>query len=153
MAIFSSKPEDTRPIMRTNAEPSPNDSVLSMIAAGMRVTGDIETSGIVKIEGRIDGTIKGARQLLLGKMGEIHGDIHAREVVIAGTVAGTITASERTEIQGTSRIDGDIQTKSIVVLEGAILNGNVRMGEIPAASMASHDEPGADSGQGMIRAI
>jgi cytoskeletal protein CcmA (bactofilin family) len=159
MAIFSSRPENERLIptpMRTPEPQSQNDaSALSMIAPGMRVVGDIETNGILKIEGRIEGTIRGARQLLLGKMGEIQGDVHAREVVVAGVVVGTIVADERTEIQGTSRIDGDIQTKTIVVHEGAVLNGTVRMGDQVAAPLAgaSHDAGDDSSGQGMIRAI
>ena len=159
MAIFSSRPETERPIptpMRTPEQQTPNDSALSMIAPGMRVVGDIETSGILKIEGRIEGTIRGARQLLLGKMGEIQGDVHAREVVVAGSVVGTIVADERTEIQGTSRIDGDIQTKTIVVHEGAVLNGTVRMGDQAAGTGAAPGTVMGDesAGQpGMIRAI
>jgi cytoskeletal protein CcmA (bactofilin family) len=59
----------------------------------------------------------------------VHGDIRAHEVVIGGTVVGTIVAEERVEIQGTSTVKGDIHTKSIVVLEGGVINGTVRMGE------------------------
>jgi len=100
-----------------------------VIAAGMKIIGDIESTGVVKIEGIVEGAIRGARQLLLGRQGTVHGDIRAHEVVIGGTVVGTIIADERVEIQGTSSVQGDIHTKSIVVLEGGVINGNVRMGE------------------------
>jgi cytoskeletal protein CcmA (bactofilin family) len=39
---------------------------------------------------------------------------------------------KRVEIQGTSKVEGDIHTKSIVVLEGGVINGTVRMGETAA---------------------
>ena len=126
MSIFTKPPTEKVP-MRNDA-PLP-EAGLSVIASGMKIVGDIESTGVVKIEGIVEGAVRGARQLLLGRQGTVHGDIKAHEVVIGGTVIGTIVAEERVEIQGTSRVEGDIHTKSIVVLEGGVINGNVRMGE------------------------
>lgn len=126
MAIFN-KPAGDRPATRLDsgsAEPS-----MSVIASGMRIIGDIESSGVIKVEGVVEGSVRGARQLLLGKGGTIHGDIHAIDAVLGGTVVGNVTASERVEIQGTSSVEGDILTKSMVVYEGGTINGSVRMGE------------------------
>jgi len=117
---------------------TPPEAGLSVIASGMKIVGDIESTGVVKIEGVVEGAVRGARQLLLGRQGTVHGDIRAHEVVIGGTVIGTIVADERVEIQGTSSVQGDIHTKSIVVLEGGVINGTVRMGE-QAAQDASRD--------------
>src|SRR5690606_23702618 len=103
----------------------------SVIGNGMRIVGDIESTGVIKVEGIVEGSIRGARQLLLGKSGAIHGDVYAVDAVLGGTVVGTVVASERVEIQGTSAIEGDIHTKSIVVFEGGTINGTVRMGEQP----------------------
>src|SRR6187431_1045816 len=129
MSIFT-KPTTEKVPMR-NDSPSP-EAGLSVIASGMKIIGDIESTGVVKIEGIVEGAIRGARQLLLGRQGTVHGDIHAHEVVIGGSVIGTIIAEERVEIQGTSKVQGDIHTKSIVVLEGGVINGTVRMGETAA---------------------
>jgi len=126
MSIFT-KPSTEKVPMR-NDSPIP-EAGLSVIAAGMKIVGDIESTGVVKIEGIVEGAVRGARQLLLGRQGTVHGDIRAHEVVIGGTVVGTIMAEERVEIQGTSSVQGDIYTKSIVVLEGGVINGTVRMGE------------------------
>jgi cytoskeletal protein CcmA (bactofilin family) len=124
MAMFSKDAKDgsERPESKGGAE-----AALSIIAFGMKVHGDIETSGVLKIEGTIEGTIRGARQVLIGRQGEVKGDVHAREVVVGGKIDGTVTAAERVEVQGTSAINGDIYTKSIVVLEGGRINGTVRM--------------------------
>src|SRR5687768_7679864 len=126
MSIFT-KPTTEKVLMRNDSPPP--ETGLSVIASGMKIIGDIESTGVVKIEGIVEGAIRGARQLLLGRQGTVHGDIRAREVVIGGTVVGTIVADERVEIQGTSSVQGDIHTKSIVVLEGGVINGTVRMGE------------------------
>jgi cytoskeletal protein CcmA (bactofilin family) len=129
MSIFT-KPTTEKVPMRNDAPPP--EAGLSVIASGMKIVGDIESTGVVKIEGIVEGAIRGARQLLLGRQGTVHGDIRAHEVVIGGTVVGTIVADERVEIQGTSSVQGDIHTKSIVVLEGGVINGTVRMGESAA---------------------
>jgi cytoskeletal protein CcmA (bactofilin family) len=52
------------------------------------------------------------------------------EVVVGGLVDGAIVADERLELQSSAVVNGDIDTKSIVVLEGARINGSVRMQEI-----------------------
>jgi cytoskeletal protein CcmA (bactofilin family) len=125
MAMFN-KDSPEKPEAKGGA---PAEAALSIVAFGMKVLGDIETSGVIKIEGMIEGTIRGARQVLVGRQGEIKGDVHAREVVVGGKVDGTITAAERVEIQGTSSVNGDIYTKTIIVLEGGRINGSVRMDE------------------------
>lgn len=101
---------------------------LSIIAAGMRVTGDIDSDGILKIEGRVQGTVRVARQVLVAKGGLVEGDLHAREAIIGGEVRGNVTATERVEIQPQSTIHGDLTTKVLLVQEGGEVNGVVRMG-------------------------
>lgn len=106
-----------------------SEAALSILAAGMRIIGDVESTGTIKIDGRIDGSVVGARQLMLGRNGAIHGNVHAGEVVVGGLVDGAIIADERLELQSSAVVNGDIDTKSIVVLEGARINGTVRMQE------------------------
>ena len=136
MAIFNKDVTERGP----NGSAQQGEGVLSLIGAGMKVIGDIETSGVVKVEGTVEGNIRNARQVLLGRQGEITGDIHARDVVLGGRVAGTIYATERVEVQGTASVNGDIQTKSIVVLEGARVNGAVKMDVGAVATHAAEDE-------------
>jgi cytoskeletal protein CcmA (bactofilin family) len=106
------------------------EAALSIIAAGMRIIGDVETNGTLKVDGRIEGSVLGARQLMLGRNGAIQGNVHSGEVVVGGLVDGAIVADERLELQSSAVVNGDIDTKSIVVLEGARINGTVRMQEI-----------------------
>lgn len=137
MSIFkqpTNAPEQRpeRPPVRLDAPPSAGTATegaggTSVIAAGLKIVGDVETAGTLKIEGTVQGSIRGARQVIVGRSGVIQGDIQAEEIVIGGRVVGTVTASERVEIQANSVIEGDVHTRSIVVFEGGLLNGNVRM--------------------------
>jgi cytoskeletal protein CcmA (bactofilin family) len=106
------------------------ENTLSIISAGTTVSGDIETAGVLKVEGRIDGSVRRARQVMLAKEGAIHGDVTANEVVVGGVIDGAVIANERLELQTTAVVNGDISTRSIVVMEGARINGAVRMTDL-----------------------
>ena len=134
-AAAAAAPAPAKPA-KADAKNPGAETAMSVIAQGMRVVGDIECGGVLKIEGVVEGTIRGPRQLLLGRQGEVKGDIHAREIVLGGKVQGTVIADERIEIQGTAFVTGDVHTKSIVVLEGGRINGAVRMDDGISAAAA-----------------
>ena len=129
---------------------SPVEVPLSIIAKGMRIVGDVETAGVVKVDGRIDGSVNGARQVLLGRGASIHGAVVADEVVIGGVVDGGILATERLELQSTAVVNGDINTRSIVVLEGARINGTVRMSD---SNVVAPDEQRAKGAAEPLRIV
>src|SRR6266498_1725449 len=102
---------------------------LSIIGGGMRVVGDIEADGVVKIEGTVVGTVRAAKQVMVAKGGEVEGDVVSREAIIGGEVRGGIYAEERVELQATSVVHGDVSTRKLFVQEGGEINGVLRMGE------------------------
>jgi cytoskeletal protein CcmA (bactofilin family) len=106
------------------------ETTLSIISAGTTITGDIECGGVLKIEGRVDGNVRRARQVMLARDGAISGDVTAQEVVLGGVIDGNVTATDRLELQTSAVVNGDIATKSIVVMEGARINGGVKMTEL-----------------------
>jgi cytoskeletal protein CcmA (bactofilin family) len=120
----------TRPSSR--GEPS-----LSVIAAGTTITGELNSDGIVKVEGSVVGSVRAERQVLVAKGGVIQGDIYTREAVVGGEVRGAILADDRVEVQATSVIHGDITTQRIVVQEGGEVNGHVRMSDPQALDQVS----------------
>ena len=144
MAIFSGK-DLNEPGDPKGGSPA-NGNALSIIASGTKIEGDLETDGVIRIEGRVEGSIRAARQVLVGRQGSVLGDIFTREAVIGGKVEGTITASERLEVQSTSLIIGDINTRAIAVIEGGKINGSVRISDakdLPHAEPAP--QPAADA--------
>jgi cytoskeletal protein CcmA (bactofilin family) len=132
MAIFN-KPPGERAATRMDAPPGAESST-SVVADGMIVHGDVETAGVLKIDGVIEGAVRQARQVLLGKTGVLRGDVHTVDAVIGGTIVGNVIASDRVELQSTASVEGDIHTKSIVVFEGGSINGAVRMGDAKGQS-------------------
>lgn len=132
MSIFSSPARDEQgnELRRRRTDQIP----FSIIASDMTIVGDLETEGMVRIEGRVRGTVRVGAQVLVAQGAVIEGDLHTKEAVIAGQVAGAIQASERVELQATAQVEGDIQTPRIAIVEGARVSGEVKMD--PAVSVA-----------------
>jgi cytoskeletal protein CcmA (bactofilin family) len=125
MGIFSNAARDEQgnELKRRRTDQIP----FSIIACDMTVIGDLETEGVVRIEGRVKGTVKVGSQILVTQGATIEGDLHTQEAVIAGTVTGAIHASDRVELQATAVVAGDIHTGRIAIVEGAKVAGEVKM--------------------------
>lgn len=114
--------------MATSPDRTPRaDATLTIIAPGTRFEGELASSGVVKVEGTVAGTIRAERQVLVARGGVVEGNIHTVEAVIGGRVQGGVTASERIEVQGGAAVHGDVNTKSLIVQEGGEINGLVKM--------------------------
>jgi cytoskeletal protein CcmA (bactofilin family) len=139
MAIFGradKKPASAaHPSVRGN---SPAATGLSIIGLGMTVHGDVETAGVVKIEGAVFGHVTAGQQVLVAKGGQIDGGVDTGEAVLGGIVHGPVSASLRVEIQSGAVVHGDVTTKRISVADGAVLDGSIRMsdtGELGKAAL------------------
>ena len=125
MGIFSNpaKDEQGNELRRRKTDQIP----FSIIASDMTVIGDLETEGVVRIEGRVKGTVRVGSQVLVASGAVIEGDLHTQEAVIAGQVSGGIRATDRVELQGSAVVTGDIHTPRIAIVEGAKVTGEVKM--------------------------
>src|SRR5690606_14804353 len=105
-------------------------AAISIVGPGMRVMGDLVTDGTVRIEGQVTGSVWAGKAVVVGKAGVVHGELRTQDAVIAGEVIGSVVAASRLEVHGHARIEGEVQARRVQLEEGAVLNGDVRMGEI-----------------------
>ena len=123
------------------------DSVISIIGPGMKVVGDCETDGTIRIEGLVEGSVRAGKAVVVGKDGRVKGDVTTQDAVISGSVVGTVSAESRLELQATARIDGEVRARRMQLEEGALLNGTVQMGaegkKSAPAPTAVGEHPGA----------
>ena len=153
MAIFSGGKKNEQQRGGSVAQKSGNGSrnvldSMSIIGPGMHIVGDIVTDGTVRVEGRIEGTIRAGKAVVVGKEGEVQGEIFTQDAVIGGTVRGSVTAESRLELQATCNIQGQIQARAqhLQLEEGARFNGQIQMldgGEAPRALPAAVPTPSA----------
>jgi cytoskeletal protein CcmA (bactofilin family) len=101
----------------------------AFIDQGSSFEGKLSFKDTVRIDGHFSGQITSENTLVVGETGIIEANVRSQIVIISGTVAGDIVAGRKVMMHKTGRVDGNIQTPSLVMEEGAILNGQLKMSE------------------------
>jgi cytoskeletal protein CcmA (bactofilin family) len=109
-------------------------NLTAFIDQGSEFEGKLSFKDTVRIDGNFSGEISSDDTLIVGEAGQIHAKIRSVRIVISGYVEGDIVATERVVLHKTAVVKGDIQTPSLVMEEGAQLDGAVRMGSSSASS-------------------
>ena len=117
--------------------------VVSVVAPGMTILGDVMCDGTVRVEGKIEGSVKATKSVVVGKGGHITGDIETQDVIVAGTVVGAVAGSSRVELQETCNIEGDIRSRRIKLDEGGQIEGRLHMAAKPSGETADPPRKGA----------
>lgn len=111
------------------------------IGKGTVLEGNIETSGNIRIDGRIMGNIKSKAKIVLGGSSLVDGNVTAQNADIEGTVKGKVEIADLLVLKATATVHGDISTGKLVVEPGAVFNGTCKMGaavkDIKSAEHAS----------------
>lgn len=115
--------------------------VVSVIGPGMEIIGDIKSDGTVRVEGRVEGSVKAAKSVVVGRDGAVDGDIETQDVVVSGKVVGTITGESRVELQESCRVEGDIRSRRIKLDEGGRVEGRLHMGSEAFARGTEREAP------------
>jgi len=97
--------------------------VLSIIAAGVSVKGDIATDGDLHIDGNVEGDIA-CGSIVQGADSRIAGTVKAKTARLAGTIEGTVDAPKLT-IDRTARISGDVAYTELSIEAGAKVDGRM----------------------------
>ena len=104
---------------------------VGLIGQGVEVSGNITFTDRLEIEGKVTGKISSeGGALIIGEFGAVKAEIDVGICVIHGNLEGDLTARARVEIHRTGRVTGDLLTPVLVVEEGAIFNGAVRMSQV-----------------------
>jgi len=113
---------------RTDGVPRDVGDVVSIVGPGMKVVGDCSSDGTIRIEGQVEGSVKAAKSVVIGKDGVVIGDVVTQDAIVAGRVNGSVNAESRVELQTTCRVEGDIRSRRIKLDEGGQVDGQLHMG-------------------------
>ena len=110
--------------MSNNESPARN-----IIGNGTIIKGEVESNGDIRIDGRVEGTLKSNGKIVLGQNGSIEGDIFCKQADLSGKVHGKLFVEELTSMKSTSRVEGELNTKQLYIEIGAIFTGKCEMGK------------------------
>lgn len=101
-----------------------NKKIDTLIGKESSLTGNIESTGTIRIDGKFEGEIITKGDLVIGETGQVHGKIKAENITIAGTVQGEVEAAGKLELVPTGTLQGEAKMTLLVVEEGAVFQGN-----------------------------
>jgi cytoskeletal protein CcmA (bactofilin family) len=114
----------TGPIVSPAPEPG---GLTAFIDQGSSFEGKLSFKDTVRIDGHFSGEITSENTLVVGESGVIEADIRSQVVIVSGTIHGNVMANKRIVLHKSARVDGDVETPSLVMEEGAVLNGKLNM--------------------------
>ena len=101
----------------------------TIVASGMRIEGELKSSGNIRIEGVVSGKIQTGQDLMIGPEAQVDADISANNAIIAGTVKGNATIKKSLLLTETGKLIGNATCINLGVQEGAFFSGQCRMQE------------------------
>lgn len=107
---------------------------MSIIGATLSMHGDVESSGDLRIQGQVIGSVwSDGHEVVIEKGAVVNGDILAHDIVVLGSVTGTLLASGLVEIHATAHVSGRIVSKGLFMEAGAWFTGSVAPQQLVAA--------------------
>lgn len=119
---------DNKPTASSSASASQDYRNHTLIAPSAKVSGDIEFSGGLHVQGTVEGNItagKDGGQLIIGESGRVRGEIKVPKVVINGRVEGDVHAFENLELAEKASVEGNVYYTMIEMVMGARVNGKL----------------------------
>ena len=116
--VFKAGPAGPRAKDRNSLEP-----ITSHLGPGVTVTGRLDTTGVIHIDGRLIGHLT-ADRLAVGREGYVEGDIVANDARLGGRVKGNVYARNVT-VGHTAKITGRIFHNAATVAKGAHIDGRM----------------------------
>ena len=105
-----------------------NGTGATLLAAGTTLTGDLKSSGDLRIDGTVIGNVYSAAKIIIGTSGLVEGDLVCNQADITGKITGNIRAKELLQLRGDSLVKGNVYTGKLQVEPTATFNGQCHMG-------------------------
>ncbi len=109
------------------ADASRPTDVGAYLGPGTRINGKLIFDGPVTIDGEVEGEIVAQANITVGQQATIKGKISAASIIVQGKVLADVQAEKKLEVQPPGSVVGDVTTQSLIIGDGAVLEGHVSM--------------------------
>jgi len=103
------------------------ESKATVLARDDTVAGRLQIKGSGQILGNFSGQVDCDGDLFIGPEAHVEADIKSARITISGFVRGNVVAVSRLKIATTGRLEGDARVGALVVLEGGVHHGVIRV--------------------------
>ena len=102
-------------------------TVDSLIGENIKIIGNIEGCGNIRIDGIIEGDVDYKGSITLGESGKIKGNVFCEEIIIAGEINGNVNSKDKLTLLPTGNLIGDMEVESLIIHEKANFDGKCKM--------------------------
>jgi cytoskeletal protein CcmA (bactofilin family) len=99
----------------------------TVLARDDSLAGKLQIKGTGQVLGNFSGQIECDGDLLIGPEAHVEADIRSARVTIAGFVRGNVVAATRLKIMTSGRLEGDARVGALIVQEGGVHHGAIRV--------------------------
>ncbi|MGD0340568.1 MAG: polymer-forming cytoskeletal protein [Bacteroidales bacterium] len=104
-------------------------AAINLISNGTDITGDIRSTGDIRIDGSLSGNLLTKGKVVIGPTGKVKGEVICKNSEVSGSIEGKISVNQLLILKASSKILGDIVTSKLSIEPGAIFSGNCKMSE------------------------
>jgi cytoskeletal protein CcmA (bactofilin family) len=104
-------------------------AAINLISLGTDITGDVKSTGDIRIDGSLTGNLNTKGKIVIGPSGKVNGEVVCKNSEVSGTVEGRIIVNQLLILKASSKIFGDIATSKLSIEPGAVFSGNCKMSE------------------------
>lgn len=91
--------------------------------AGSHIKGELVFDDTFRVDGRLTGTVRSKGDLVVGESGIVEADVEVGRLFVSGTLRGEVRAGRRVELANSARVEGCIVCPTLVIEEGAKVDG------------------------------
>jgi cytoskeletal protein CcmA (bactofilin family) len=124
------QPSTTSTVMETPNPYVSSPNSMNVIGKGTTITGDIDTSNDIRIDGKLEGNLFCKAKVILGNSAVLEGNLSAVHAEISGEIIGKVEVNEMLTLKNSCTIHGDINTGKLIIEAGAKFNGSCKMGAV-----------------------
>lgn len=104
--------------------------IASLVGATTTITGNLEFSGGLRIDGAVKGSVRcvdgeQGGLLVVSESGRVEGEVRAGHLVVAGRIDGPVCAANLIELHPKACIHGDVRYRALEMHHGAIVEGTM----------------------------
>lgn len=104
-----------------------SNKIETLIGEQCSISGSLNGSGLLKLDGSVEGDILWQDDVILDVSAFCSGNISSKNAFINGKVIGNVTCLDTLTIESLGKICGDIKVKNLVIREGGSLDGKCTM--------------------------
>jgi len=113
------------------------DDADSTIGEHTSFNGTYMSENSMRIRGSVEGEVKCEKAIFVEENAKVAAKLTAASITVAGEVNGELICSGRVEVRPTGRVTGTVNAGTLVVQEGAFIDGTVKMQQGAAETVAS----------------